>query len=175
VSRGAARDWDAASYEAVATPQEQWGMEVIERLDLRGDETVLDAGSGSGRLTRHLIERLPHGRVVCVDASPSMVEQVREVLRPGDSAICCDLLELDLAEPLDAIFSGATFHWVLDHDRLFERLHDALRPGGRLEAQCGGAGNVAEFLAACRQVREEEAFAPHFEDWTEPYLFAAPE
>jgi trans-aconitate 2-methyltransferase len=167
-----ARDWDAASYEAVGRPQEQWGIEVVERLGLSGEETVLDAGCGSGRLTRHLIERLPEGKVVAVDASPSMIEQVRAVLRPGDEAICCDLLDLDLAEPVDAVFSGATFHWIPNHDRLFERLHAALRPEGRIEAQCGGSGNVAEFLDACRAVRAEAPFDSLFEGWSEPYLFA---
>lgn len=171
----APRDWDATTYERVSAPQEGWALQVLERLELRGDEAVLDAGCGSGRVTRHLIERLPRGRVIAVDASPSMIEQVREILRPVDEAIVCDLLALALPDPVDAIFSSATLHWVLDHDRLFAVLHAALMPGGRIEAQCGGRGNVAEFLDVCREVAAEPPFAAHFEGWVEPWIFAGPD
>ncbi len=171
----APRDWDAETYERVAAPQERWALQVIERLELSGDETVLDAGCGSGRVTRHLIELLPRGRVIAVDASPSMVEQVREVLRPVDEAMVANLLDLELAEPADVVFSTATFHWVLDHEALFACMHSVLRPGGRIEAQCGGVGNVAEFIGACDAVMAELPFRPHFEGWAETWLFARPE
>ena len=78
---GGTVDWDAASYDSLADPQEEWAREVLERLELRGDETVLDAGCGSGRVTRLLVERLPQGKVIAVDGSQSMIEMVRHVLR----------------------------------------------------------------------------------------------
>jgi len=165
-------DWDAASYDGLADPQEEWGRQVLERLELRGDETVLDAGCGSGRVTRLLVERLPQGKVVAVDGSPSMVEMVRSVLRPQDEALLANLTELELDEPVDAVFSNATFHWVLDHDRLFRRLHAALRPGGRLEAQCGGEGNVAEFERAIDALSGDERFAPYLRGTLRPWKFA---
>jgi trans-aconitate 2-methyltransferase len=169
---GGAVDWDAAGYDRLADPQEEWAREVVERLELGGDETVLDAGCGSGRVTRLLIERLPQGRVVAVDASPSMLDMAREVLRPSDQALLADLTELELDEPVDAIFSTATFHWVLDHDQLFQRLHAALRPGGRLEAQCGGEGNVAEFERAIDALSGDERFAPYLRGMARPWVFA---
>jgi trans-aconitate 2-methyltransferase len=165
-------DWDASSYDSLADPQEEWAREVLERLELRGDESVLDAGCGSGRVTRLLIDRLPQGRVVAVDASPSMVEMVRGVLRPQDEALLANLTELELTEPVDAIFSNATFHWVLDHDRLFQRLHAALRAGGQLEAQCGGEGNVAEFVRTIEAMSGDERFAPYLRGTLEPWKFA---
>jgi trans-aconitate 2-methyltransferase len=67
----------------------------------------------------------------------------------------CDLLELELSEPVDLVFSTAVFHWIPDHDRLFERMHAALRPGGRLIAQCGGEGNIARVRAALDAVRDD--------------------
>ena len=73
-------DWDAATYDRVADPQEEWGLEVLSRLDLEGDETALDAGCGSGRVTRHLLDRLPRGSVIGVDAAPSMIEVARGAL-----------------------------------------------------------------------------------------------
>jgi trans-aconitate 2-methyltransferase len=154
-------DWDATTYDRVADPQEEWGREVLARLELRGDERVLDAGCGTGRVTKLLVERLPRGHVIGVDASASMIERARETLGPGVELIVSDLLDLELPEPVDAIFSNATFHWILDHQRLFTRLYAALRPGGVMEAQCGGEGNVAEWIRAIDAANGDERFAPY--------------
>jgi trans-aconitate 2-methyltransferase len=171
------RDWDANVYERISDPMFGWGLEVLERLPLDGGETVLDAGCGSGRVTARLLERLPRGHVVAVDASPSMVERAREALDPGrTTAFAADLLEIELEEPVDAVISTAVFHWIPDHDRLFERLHAALWPGGRLEAQCGGAGNLDGFHGrGLVQVAAEEPFASYFTDWDGPWNFSSPE
>jgi trans-aconitate 2-methyltransferase len=168
------RDWDAATYDRVADPQEEWAREVIERLELRGDETVLDAGCGSGRVTRLLLERLPRGRVIGVDSSPSMIEQARRSLGDAVDLIVSDLVGLELDEPVDAIFSNAAFHWILDHRRLFERLHAAVRPGGRLEAQCGGIGNIEDFLNSVESVNGDERFAPYLRGIASAWNFASP-
>ena len=149
-------DWNAASYDKVADPQVRWGAEVLERLPLDGDETVLDAGCGTGRVTELLLARLPRGRVVALDASASMLDQARARLaRFGDQImyVQADLgRPLPLAAPVDAILSTATFHWVPDHDALFANLVAVLRPGGWLVAQCGGAGNIARFIAVAASV-----------------------
>jgi trans-aconitate 2-methyltransferase len=169
------REWDASTYDRVSDIQAEWSREVIDRLELRGDETVLDAGCGSGRVTRLLLERLPEGRVIGVDASASMIAKAREEL-PGDRTefIVSDLLDLELTEAVDAIFSNATLHWILDHRRLFERLHAALRPGGRLEAQCGGLGNLDEFLNSLENVNGDERFAPYVRGIASTWNFASP-
>jgi len=143
--------------------------QVLDRLPLRGDETVLDAGCGTGRVTARLLERLPRGRVIAVDADPAMVAIARETL---PEVILCDLLALDLPEPVDAIFSTATFHWVLDHALLFDRLAAALRPGGVLVAQCGGAGNIAALAAAASALAGSALWRPFFTDYTEVWNFA---
>jgi trans-aconitate 2-methyltransferase len=168
------RDWDAATYERVAAPVVAMGADVLDRLVLRGDETVLDAGCGTGGVTRLLFERLPRGRVIAVDGSPSMVAQARELLPAGADVRQADLLELDLGEQVDAILSTATFHWIADHERLFARLHDALVPGGRLVAQCGGEGNVEAVKDAGLQAARDERFARHFEGWSEDWHFETP-
>jgi trans-aconitate 2-methyltransferase len=168
-------DWDAKTYDAVSDPQFSWGIEVLERLELRGDETAIDAGCGSGRVTAELIMRLPDGQVTAVDGSPSMIEQARERLGDGVAYLVSDLSELEVAEPVELIFSTATFHWILDHDRLFARLHAALRPGGRLVAQCGGEGNVAEHARAIAEVATRPEFAAHLERMTGMWNFAGPE
>jgi trans-aconitate 2-methyltransferase len=166
-------DWDAATYDRVADPQVEWGRAVLERLDLTGDETVLDAGCGSGRLTRYLIERLPEGRVIGVDASPAMIEKAREALGDEVELRLGSLLDLDLDREVDAVFSNAAFHWVIDHDRLYARLHAALRPGGALEAQCGGQGNVAELESALLNLEGDERFAPYLRTLPSPWYFAS--
>jgi trans-aconitate 2-methyltransferase len=169
------RDWDASTYERVSNPQVEWARRVLDRLTLRGDETVLDAGCGTGRVTQMLLDRLPRGRVVAVDAAPSMVEAARKALDGRATVIRSDLLELELDEPVDAAFSNAVFHWVSDHDRLFDRLHAALRPGGRVSAQCGGKGNIHAFHALADGVAAEPPFAEHLAGWTGPWRFASAE
>jgi trans-aconitate 2-methyltransferase len=168
------RDWDAASYDRVSDIQEKWSLAVIDRLELRGDETVLDAGCGSGRVTELLLERLPRGEVIGVDASPSMIDKAREALPGRTEFIVSNLLDLDLDEAVDAVFSNATFHWILDHHKLFERLHTALRPGGALEAQCGGIGNLDEFLNSLENVNGDERFAPYVRGVASTWNFASP-
>jgi trans-aconitate 2-methyltransferase len=174
------REWDGASYDRVSGTMEALGLEVLERLELRGDETVLDAGCGSGRITQALIERLPRGRVIAVDESASMVDAARRRLdgsAAGGAARVdlrvADLLDLELEQPVDAILSTATFHWIADHERLFARLHAVLRPGGHLVAQCGGEGNIDVLRGTANEVLANEPYAEHFVDWRAPWNYAA--
>jgi trans-aconitate 2-methyltransferase len=167
------RDWDAATYDRVSNPQVEWAKPVLERLGLRGDETVVDAGCGSGRVTEMLIERVPRGKVIAVDSAPAMVAKAREALGDRAEVLLQDLAELRLHEQVDAVFSNAVFHWVLDHDRLFTRLFDALAPGGRVEAQCGGAGNIKTFHDAVSRLADRPPFSSYFEGWSGPWNFAS--
>jgi trans-aconitate 2-methyltransferase len=169
------REWDAATYDRVSRPQVEMAEAVLDRLDLRGDEAVLDAGCGSGKVTLMLLERLPHGRVVAVDQAASMVEHAREALAGRAAKVFrAELTQLELDEPVDAVFSNAVFHWIADHDRLFARLHAALVPGGRLVAQCGGEGNVQHFHEAARAVGATAPYAEYLDGWVGPWNFAAP-
>lgn len=171
---GGAREWDATTYDEISAPQLSWGMEVLERLQLSGDEAALDAGCGSGRVTEELAKRLPRGRIVAVDGSAAMIAKARERLGEGATYLVADLSELELEQPVDLIFSTATFHWILDHDRLFARLRAALRPGGRLVAQCGGEGNIAEHAAVIAEVAARPEFRAHFEHVPGAWNFASP-
>jgi len=172
---GPSRSWDAATYDRVSDVQEAWARAVLDRLPLRGDETVLDAGCGTGRVTRLLLDRLPRGRVVAVDASPEMVAHARAALGDRATVLQADLADLRLDEPVDAIFSNAVLHWVPDHDRLFRSLFAALRRGGVLVAQFGGRGNLDGFLLRVAEVTAREPFATHLRDFTRDWTFAGPE
>jgi trans-aconitate 2-methyltransferase len=170
-----AREWDAETYQRVSVPHEEWAEAILARLPLRGEETVLDAGCGTGRATRMLIERLPRGRVIGVDGSQAMVEKVREILRSQDQAFAADLTKLELPEPVDAVLSSAVFHWIKDHDALFARLRTALRAGGRLAAQCGGDGNIDELRETTRSIAARESYAEHLAASEEPWHYAGAE
>jgi trans-aconitate 2-methyltransferase len=168
------RDWNADSYERVSGPLEAMGRDVLDRLELSGEERVLDAGCGTGRVTAALVERLPRGQVIAVDGSSRMVEQARARLGDAIDVRVADLLELELDPLVDAILSTATFHWIAGHDRLFANLLTVLRPGGRLVAQCGGAGNVAKLDEAARKVGARESYSAALGHWAGPWNFASP-
>ena len=136
--------WDATTYEKVADPQSAWADEIIARSGIKHGDVVLDAGCGGGRVTRKLLELTPN--VIAVDADPNMVEKARQSLPGSVPVYRQDLLELDIADKVDVVFSCAVFHWITDHERLFARLHSVLKPGGRLVAQCGGQGNIQNVL-----------------------------
>lgn len=163
------REWDAHAYDRLANPMTRWGSGVLDRLVLRGDERVLDAGCGSGRVTERLLERLPDGRAIALDASEQMVARARERLAAWANRV--EYLVADLGQPLpiegqvDAVLSTATFHWVLDHDALFRNLAAVMRPGTQLVAQCGGGENIARVRAILRDLGET---------WM-PWNFATPE
>jgi trans-aconitate 2-methyltransferase len=150
------KDWDAPTYDRIADPMTRWGSTVIDRLALRGDERVLDAGCGSGRVTELLLARWPGIQIVALDRSPSMLAECERRLRAHAERV--EFVEADLGEPLpldqpvDAVISTATFHWVRDHDALFRNLAAVMRPGALLVAQCGGKGNVGNVVAALRDL-----------------------
>jgi trans-aconitate 2-methyltransferase len=172
------REWDASSYHDLATPHQQWGAAILDRLPLNGDETVLDLGCGTGRVTEQLLERLGRdGHVIGIDGSARMVEEAARRLGddPRASFEQQDLLELSIAPPADAAVSSATFHWIKDHDTLFARVRGALAPGGRFVAQCGGRGNVANVVRATVAVCAREPYAEFFAGWPGPWNYAGPE
>jgi trans-aconitate 2-methyltransferase len=164
--------WDARTYDRVSAPQQSWATDVLDRLrGIAPDATVLDVGCGTGRVTEELLELVPRGHVLAIDASPDMVELAAARLRGRARVWREDVLDLALDEPVDAVFSTATLHWVKDHDRLWPVLARALHTRGRLEAQCGGQGNIARVRAVIDDVSRE--LAPELLGFS-PWTFAAP-
>jgi trans-aconitate 2-methyltransferase len=174
-----ATEWNARVYHRVSDPHITWGARALAWLDVRGDETALDCGCGTGRLTAELLERLPNGRVIAIDRSQNMLDEARDYLTPvfGDrvSFRKADLQSLDreaFGESVDLIFSTATFHWILDHPRLFQNVHGTLRSGGWLVAQCGGGANIERLVSRAREIQQEPVYAPYFAGWNGPWEFA---
>src|SRR5262245_50762406 len=171
-------EWDAEAYHQISLPQQQWGLKVLERLPLQGDETVLDAGCGSGRLSEQVLERLPRGRLIALDNSANMLREAKVALqRFGDRVtfLKADLGALELDRVADAVFSTATFHWVHDHDALFAGLLRALKPGGRLVAQCGGGANLHRIHERAAALMRVPPFLGHYGSWKEPWNFTGAE
>ncbi len=172
-------EWNAQAYDRLANPMQSWGEAILGRMDLRGDETALDLGCGSGRLTEHLLRRLPQGRVIAVDRSANMLAAAREHLEPkfaGHVEYLRRSLELiDLDGVADLAFSNAALHWVRDHRALFAAIYRALKPGGWLVAQCGGGPNILRVRQRAQVLMDAEPLRPYFEGWPGPWEFASPE
>lgn len=168
-------DWNARRYHELSTPQQAWGQRLLERLELSGAEHALDIGCGTGRLTAELATRLPAGSVVGLDFSETMLETAQAWLRanaPRVTLVRGDAARLPFVRAFDIVFSGATFHWVLDHGALFRSIVLALRRGGRLLAQCGGGPNIATLRARADALAAEPRYAQYFDEWTAPWYYA---
>jgi trans-aconitate methyltransferase len=167
-------DWDGRAYRILSEPQLQWGRKVLDRVALRGDERVLDAGCGAGRVTALICERVPRGHVLAVDRSQSMLETARgELARFANVELFrADVSALPLERAVDGIFSTATFHWVHDHTALFASLYRALAPGGWVEAQFGGGANIARLLERVDRLVAQPTYAPSFAGFRPSWYFA---
>ena len=170
------REWNAAEYHRLSAPQFQWGQRVLSQLHLRGDEHVLDAGCGTGKLTHLLLENLPRGRAVGLDVSRNMVRLAQQNLRPQFGSrvqfVAADLLALPFRGCFDGVFSTASFHWVLDHNALFRNLYMSLKPGGWLHAQCGGGPNLERLRERVRALSHAAVFSPWLGHFPEPWFFS---
>ncbi|HWO26468.1 MAG TPA: methyltransferase domain-containing protein [Kofleriaceae bacterium] len=176
--RSPGHEWQADLYHRVSTPHRKWGANVLDAITFRGDERVLDAGCGTGAQTARILERVPRGHVYALDASGAMLEVARRELARFGSRVTFvqSTLAVDpLPAGIDVVFSNATFHWVPDHAALFGGIHDALVPGGRLHAQCGGFGNLRRTRALMAEIMQSERFAPFFEGMPPPWFFASVE
>jgi trans-aconitate 2-methyltransferase len=154
--------WNAEVYERIGTPMRRWAQAVIDDLHLSGDETVLDAGCGSGSVTFDLLERLPRGRIYAVDSSPEMIAKITRGIAergaPNVTPMQASLTDFELPEQVDVVFSNAVLHWIPDDDALFGCLLRATKPGGRFRAQCGGARNIERLTVATEAVAQRKPY-----------------
>jgi trans-aconitate methyltransferase len=169
------REWNAAAYHRLSRPQVSWGQKVLAGLKLRGDEVLMDAGCGTGRLTYELLEALPEGRVVGVDLSENMLATASGHLRPKFGGrielVAADLEYLPFERAFEGIFSTAAFHWIPNQKQLFLSLWRAVRPGGWLRAQCGGDQNLARLLRRMDNLAATREFAAALADFPSPWVY----
>jgi SAM-dependent methyltransferase len=173
---------------------------VIEIKKWKGNEIVMDAGCGTGRITKILAEKAGKGGIVyAVDIDDNMIDQAKENLNGFKNVfvIKSNLLNIELPRKVDVIFSNAVLHWILDHGRLFEHFWRLLSDDdtnnkkwkekeaeakveseggeGLLLAQCGGYGNLSKVLSLINQIKDLGEFKTYFVNWNEPWYFARPE
>jgi len=174
-------EWDATAYDADVGFVHEYGESVLDLLDPKGGERVLDLGCGTGHLTAEIADRVgPDGAAVGLDSAPDMVEQARETY-PDCRFVEADARDLGAAlgadgesvdgdgdeAAFDAVFSNAALHWIprKDQDTVAESVHDLLPSGGRFVAELGGVGNVATIVEAVRaqlQARGYDAENPWY-------------
>ena len=162
--------FNGARYEAASHCQREWGIELVEDLRLSGDESILDLGCGNGVITRALADRVPHGRVVGVDSSPSMLKAAEAHKTPTIEFKLLDIADIAFDAEFDVIVSNAALHWVLNHEKLLMRINDALKPRGYLRVQFGGAGNIVHLIAILREIMSAPEYAPWFAAFRWPWF-----
>jgi len=169
-------EWNAQAYDRLANPMQSWGETIVASLDLHGDETALDLGCGSGRLTEHLLRRLSRGHVIAVDRSANMLDAARQHLEPQFGShveyVQRSVEQIDFDGVADLAFSNAALHWVPDHPRMFKAIFRALKPGGLFIAQCGGGPNILSVRRRAQVLMDAEPFRPYFAGWPGPWVFA---
>jgi len=171
----ASTEWNSQAYHRVSNPQFEWGLKVLERVHVHGNERVMDAGCGSGRLTEKLLDLVPHGHVVGVDLSQNMLDQAAEHLKRYNGRVTfakADLAALPFDNEFDGVFSTASFHWVKDHEALFRSLARSLKPGGWLIAQCGGGANLHDVRLRAQKLIDRPRYAPYFRNFESPWEYA---
>lgn len=171
--------WDAQDYAENSTNQYQWAEELIPKLNLTGNETVLDIGCGDGKVTALLATYLPHGKVVGIDSSEEMVTLARKSF-PQDkhdnlAFLRMDARELTFREQFDVAFSSASLHWIIDHQTVLAGVKESLDTHGRLLFQMAGKGNAQEIIAVLQEMISEDTCEPYFKNFTFPYGFYGPE
>jgi trans-aconitate methyltransferase len=147
--------WNADLYDNKHSFVFEYGENVLELLDVKPRERVLDLGCGTGHLTQQIHER--GGVVTGIDSSPEMIWQAKETYHDVDFEIA-DGTDFHFQKPFDAVFSNATLHWILDANAAIKSVYDSLKPGGRFVAEMGGKGNMGKIVAATQKVLTEHGY-----------------
>jgi trans-aconitate 2-methyltransferase len=170
--------WDAQTYDKVSTNvQLRWGRKLLDKRRWSGYEIVMDAGAGSGNLTRILAEKVPNGQIYAVDSDLSMVEQAKINLSDCNNVqvIHSSMDDVKLQTRVDVIFSNAALHWILDQQKVLSYFWQLLKPNGELLIEYGGHGNLEKILSLIFKIMQSDQFKAYFADWKQPWFFPRPE
>lgn len=164
-----AHEFDGKKYEKSSAHQKEWGASIIDELNLKGTERVLDLGCGDGVLTARIAALLPHGEAVGIDASQGMIAVAREKERRNLRFFLKDIDGLDFVDEFDLVFSNAALHWVKDHPRLLRNARRALRSGGAIRFNFAADGNCSRFFKVVRETMAQDQFAAYFSNFDWPW------
>ena len=166
--------WDARAYDKVSSNvQLQWGHELLEKKTWIGNEIVMDAGAGSGNLTKILADKVPQGQIYAVDADFNMVQQAKSNLSScrNVQVIHSSMINANLPKEVDVIFSNAALHWILNQEAVYSNFWQLLKPNGELLIEYGAQGNVKRPLAVILKLTQSDQFKEHFANWKQPWYF----
>ena len=170
--------WNASDYSVNSSAQAKWGEELIAKLNLRGDETVLDIGCGDGKLTAALARQLPGGFVQGIDSSLEMIRFAAKSFPssaiPNLSFKVCDACRLTFANKFDVVVSFSCLHWIKDHLPVLKGIRRSLKNNGRTLLQFGGKGNAADILAVTDEVIAGDRWGKYFRRFIFPWHFYVP-
>ena len=170
--------WNAADYHANSAVQQSWARELIAKLNLRGDEHILDVGCGDGKVTAEIARAVPRGSVVGVDASAEMIGFARKTFPSSKISnlkfLITDARKINFKTKFDLVFSNAALHWVDDHEAILRGAASVLKTGGRLAISCGGKGNAHDVFLALRPEIRLIQWCKFFRKMPLPYFFYAP-
>ncbi len=164
-----AHEFDGEKYETASAHQREWGAKLISDLALKGDEHILDLGCGDGANSARMVELVPGGRVVGIDASRGMIEVAKPKETHNLRFILMDINALEFVDEFDIIYSNATLHWVKDHGRLLSNVHRALKTDGVLRFNFAGEGNCSHFFRVVRKAMQSDAFRSDFTGFSWPW------
>jgi trans-aconitate methyltransferase len=170
--------WDARTYDKVSSNvQLEWGRKLLEKRRWVGNEIVMDAGAGSGNLTKILADKVPQGHVYAVDADSNMVQQAKSNLSGCRNVqlIHSSMDKVSLPREVDVIFSNSALHWILNQEGVFLHFWQLLKPTGELLIDYGGHGNLERPLSVIFKIMQSEQFKEHFADWKQPWYFPKPD
>jgi trans-aconitate 2-methyltransferase len=169
--------WDARTYDKVSSNvQLEWGRKLLEKRRWVGNEIVMDAGAGSGNLTKILADKVPQGYVYAVDADSNMVQEAKSNLSGcrNVQVMQSSMDKVNLPTEVDMIFSNAALHWVLDQEGVFLHFWKLLKPNGELLIDYGGHGNLERPLLVIFKIMQSEQFKEHFANWKQSWYFPKP-
>ncbi len=167
--------WDPADYDKSSSAQFKWAMDLLSKLELSGDESVLDIGCGDGKITAEIAARVPRGHVLGIDLSKEMVEFARNKYPKHDYRNLAfqqkDASQLDFQDEFDVVVSFACLHWVKDHIPVLEGIRLSLRTPGRILLQFGGKRNAGEILDITEDLIRTDEWSVYFQGFNFPYHF----
>lgn len=164
-----ALDWNAGLYAKYATPQFERGMCMMDELPLKGNETILDVGCGPGTLTKVLAQRVPRGKVIGIDASPSMIALAKTQGIKNAEFYVMDATKIPFKNTFDVVYSNAVFHWIDDQEALLKAIHQALKSGGLLRAQFSGKSPSSTFKQVVGELAKKDPYRPYLKDVDSPW------
>ena len=171
--------WNAVDYAKSSGIQQEWARELVRKLNLKGSETLLDIGSGDGKVTAEIAMRLPKGTVIGVDSSQEMIELAHNMF-PVDAFInlqfqLMDARNIKFENQFDVVFSNATLHWIIDHKPVLHGIYKCLKSGGKILLQMGGRGNAEEVMDVIKKIMTEDEWRKYFEGFSFTYGFHGPD